>query len=295
MKPLYIRVYVFLVCVACLWACGQKKSEPSTTSQDNPPKTATQASKQATETFSFEEKHLPVLKESLFFFIREQFAGIGENTFLFSENIEVNLEGFTYSAVMADVAMLNVLSSRHHEQEPSQPAVTFVLASYGDYNPNVELGDTVHIQGNFEMVDNSTQDGPLPQVTLKIAADYEASIAYSSPYTAYGELAREKTVDHFERTLSVALGSPKLWGKDELYLKARIHSLTDQDLAGLDKEALAYLRNEIFARHGHRFKTTKMKEYFAVKGWYFAVTEDATPYLNSLEKQNALFIKSKEG
>jgi len=82
---------------------------------------------------------------------------------------------------------------------------------------------------------------------------------------------------------------------DMLYLKARIVQLTDADLAGMSKDQLGYLRNEIFARHGHTFKTPKMVKYFNDQEWYHSNIDDATSLLNKFEKLNTDFIKSKEG
>ena len=80
-----------------------------------------------------------------------------------------------------------------------------------------------------------------------------------------------------------------------MHLKAKLAVLTEQDINGLSKDQLGYLRNEIFARHGHTFKTPKMKNYFVKQEWYFEVVADALPYLNELEKQNIDFIKKREG
>jgi hypothetical protein len=92
----------------------------------------------------------------------------------------------------------------------------------------------------------------------------------------------------------VNLSAPKIYSKDQYYLKARIQKLTDDDLAAFSKEDLGYLRNEIFARHGHTFKTEKMSNYFAKQDWYEAYVADATPWLNETEKWNAQYIKTFE-
>jgi hypothetical protein len=82
---------------------------------------------------------------------------------------------------------------------------------------------------------------------------------------------------------------------DEIYLKAKVANLTDQELAGLSKDDLGYTRNEIFARHGHTFKTPKMMEHFRDMEWYHVLIDDAAPLLNKFEKRNVEFIKKKEG
>lgn len=89
--------------------------------------------------------------------------------------------------------------------------------------------------------------------------------------------------------------APAKFDRTNLYLKARIMLLTDGDLAGMNKDELGYFRNEIFARHGHVFKTPKMIKYFENQDWYRSNIDDAVGLLNSFEKQNVEFIKSKEG
>jgi hypothetical protein len=98
-------------------------------------------------------------------------------------------------------------------------------------------------------------------------------------------------LDHIEIDLSV----PLAFKQDELYVKAKIKDLTDQDLAGLSKDELGFVRNDIFAHHGHTFKTPKMAGHYKPMDWYKATVDDAAIYLNKFEKRNVEFIKKREG
>ena len=113
-------------------------------------------------------------------------------------------------------------------------------------------------------------------------------------YMNYGEVVSVGKRDGFP-SMVINLDKPLVLSRDQLYLKAKIAQLTDDDLAGMNKDELGILRNEIFARHGHVFKTDKMKKYFNPKEWYNALIDDATPLLNAIEKKNVDFIKKKEG
>jgi hypothetical protein len=93
----------------------------------------------------------------------------------------------------------------------------------------------------------------------------------------------------------VEAGKPIVVDRNWLYLRAKMADLTEQDLAGMTKDELAFTRNEIFARHGHTFKTPKMMNYFNEKRWYGPLVDDAAPLLNKFEKRNVEFIKKKEG
>ena len=49
--------------------------------------------------------------------------------------------------------------------------------------------------------------------------------------------------------------------------------LTEADLAGLTKEELRIARNELYARHGRKFKDAALNEYFLSKSWYHPTVE----------------------
>lgn len=44
--------------------------------------------------------------------------------------------------------------------------------------------------------------------------------------------------------------------------------LNENDIAGMDAETLMLARNEIFARHGRKFDTERVREYFEAQSWY---------------------------
>lgn len=71
--------------------------------------------------------------------------------------------------------------------------------------------------------------------------------------------------------------------------------LTEEDLAGMTKQDLRIVRNEIYARHGYIFKSQDLKEYFGSKSWYQPVYNDAASLsLNEFERYNVDFIKRYE-
>jgi len=82
--------------------------------------------------------------------------------------------------------------------------------------------------------------------------------------------------------------------RENLYMKAKILPITEDDLKGMSKDDLGYFRNEIFAMHGHTFKTEKMITYFGKQNWYYPRVNDAGPLLNKMEKRNVEFIKKLE-
>ncbi len=74
--------------------------------------------------------------------------------------------------------------------------------------------------------------------------------------------------------------------------------LTEADLKGKTKKELRYGRNEIYARHGRRFKDAELRNYFAGCAWYkenpsYNSGNDESN-LNSIEQANAAFISNYE-
>lgn len=117
-----------------------------------------------------------------------------------------------------------------------------------------------------------------------------------SYYNMYGDLVNNKVKKNFEDEISIDFNSkPSInFFGSELYKKVTSEEITETELEKLSKDDLSYLRNEIFARKGHTFKSEKMKTYFGQKPWYRAFNDDATKTLTAIEKRNADFIKSIE-
>ena len=59
-------------------------------------------------------------------------------------------------------------------------------------------------------------------------------------------------------------------------------------------ENLKIMRNEIFARHGYKFKTTDMANYFGTKDWYIPQYDDVTSRLSEIERINIALIQELE-
>lgn len=70
--------------------------------------------------------------------------------------------------------------------------------------------------------------------------------------------------------------------------------ITYDDIADLSKKELRIMRNEIYARYGHTFKSKDLKDYFNNQENYQELVEDAAVFLSPIESQNADFIKRYE-
>lgn len=73
--------------------------------------------------------------------------------------------------------------------------------------------------------------------------------------------------------------------------------LSRADLLGLSKDQLRLARNEIYARHGRKFQSRELQEYFESKSWYRGTIEPnqfSEDNLNAYEKENIKLIKNME-
>ena len=68
--------------------------------------------------------------------------------------------------------------------------------------------------------------------------------------------------------------------------------MTHGELILFTNNELDIMRNEIFARHGHIFKTTRYSDYFNAQPWYKGTVNDATSLLTEIEQANVEQIKT---
>ena len=77
--------------------------------------------------------------------------------------------------------------------------------------------------------------------------------------------------------------------------------LTEGDVTGMSLREINYAKNEIFARHGRKFDSEELSNYFSEKSWYEGVylPDEFDEYyreklLNKYEKYNAEFLREIE-
>ena len=76
--------------------------------------------------------------------------------------------------------------------------------------------------------------------------------------------------------------------------------LDKSDIKGLSIKEINYAKNEIFARHGRKFKSRELQTYFNSKDWYLGTIDpdefdnNCGSLLNKYEKKNSELLKEKE-
>lgn len=83
-----------------------------------------------------------------------------------------------------------------------------------------------------------------------------------------------------------------------IFSDSDIRKLTRSDIQHKTKKELRIARNEIYARHGRRFRDSELQQYFDSKDWYDGTIEpedfDDATYLSELERRNAKYIQKFE-
>lgn len=70
--------------------------------------------------------------------------------------------------------------------------------------------------------------------------------------------------------------------------------VTEEDLRTCSKKDLRIMRNWIYARHGYKFKSQDLQEYFSQFDWYSPRYTDVTSQLSEIELKNVDFISRHE-
>jgi hypothetical protein len=89
--------------------------------------------------------------------------------------------------------------------------------------------------------------------------------------------------------------------EDYILASSNTKALTDADIAKLSLQELNYARNEIYARHGRKFDSKELQEYFESKSWYVGKyegnkfdSEYSAKVLSDIEKKNVTFLQKAE-
>lgn len=73
--------------------------------------------------------------------------------------------------------------------------------------------------------------------------------------------------------------------------------LTKADIAHLTLQELNYAKNEIYARHGRKFDSQELRDYFNSKSWYNGTIDPSDfsdSMLSKIERENVTLIKNAE-
>jgi hypothetical protein len=126
---------------------------------------------------------------------------------------------------------------------------------------------------------------------IKNAEDLESKINEGDPIYIMDVSDDDKSKGYYEFINFDGLGHTigKLYyGK---YQIGSIRRVWKDDISGLGKSELEIMQNEIYARHGLIFKSSKAKSYFKSQKWYKPKFENVDKFLSDIEKFNLQYIE----
>lgn len=160
---------------------------------------------------------------------------------------------------------------------------TFSQASDSEGTRVSEASDTAKVAGNAAKLDftdswgnqvsgNMTFDQG--KLYLRLDTTVTADGAGMAPKVD-GVMTREKAAAEATATPTAAAPeeSKDISSRDYIFPDSDSRYLTDEDLAGYSSDQLELAKNEIYARHGRKFVTQRIADYFNSKSWYKG-TED---------------------
>ncbi len=98
-------------------------------------------------------------------------------------------------------------------------------------------------------------------------------------------------------TVTPSAGQSATASDDYIIADSSTRYLSESDLSSLTEWEIRIARNEIFARHGRKFTTQELQDYFDGKDWYkgtVAADKFDTDVLNAIEKANLQLIVEYE-
>lgn len=158
------------------------------------------------------------------------------------------------------------------------------------------------IKGNQPAKQDDITDKPV--VTTEQPTETETSTEQTDRKDVTGQQeASEKTsevINKEDTTGNEDMGTDGAVGEEDaeyILPESASRLLTEADLANLTQEDLRIARNEIYARHGRKFDSKELQNYFGSKSWYNGTVNAADfkeTVFNEYEKKNAEFLRQKE-
>lgn len=153
---------------------------------------------------------------------------------------------------------------------------------------NAYVDDTVLPDGFLDTVSANKQ------VTLDGVLYFRGNNLYISPLYVYDSSGKDLIAEHLN---SRNESSSENSNSDYILPQSNSRLLNGSDISGLSLQEINYAKNEVYARHGRRFKSAELQNYFNSKSWYNGTIEPDSfneGMLSDIEKKNVEYLKEIE-
>ena len=145
------------------------------------------------------------------------------------------------------------------------------------------------------------EEGTTAELKVIEPAEGETKVVESISVSAKGSSKGEDAKKTDSKDDEEEEGEDAAANKDYILPSSNTKLLTSADISGLSLKELNYAKNEIYARHGRKFDSKELREYFESKSWYegkYSAADFDNNYsagmLSDTERKNAEFLKSAE-
>ena len=188
--------------------------------------------------------------------------------------------------------------SGNAEHTADQQTVSHTQTVSQDTTEDVGSEDVTDVSGFPEVIVEDPVDNPAqtePPVEEAPDAEDETDAPEDTTEEEPDDPAEEETSEEgsSEEDETAAPGKPDPTVTGFYFPDSSERLLTDADIAGLNKNELKIARNEIYARHGRRFKNAELQRWFDSCSWYngtIAPDQFDDNVLNDIESANAKFL-----
>lgn len=179
--------------------------------------------------------------------------------------------------LVACIVCFTIINQRNEQAQLAAIGDTQQQTTQNDTQAsNVDMAGSGSDNTDSQTEDNAAEDGSEEQTPATV----------TNNYYYYGEDAANDN-----NYYSSVTSSGYLWPTDTQYIST-------SDLRGLSQDTVAAIRNEIYARHGYAFTSSRWQNYFASKSWYerdSTCTESTIrARLTSIERANISTIVAYE-
>lgn len=151
--------------------------------------------------------------------------------------------------------------------------------------------------------DSRMQDGLLESIAAneKVKISGDIYIKYDTVYLKANKIVdedgKEVTLKKEEPEQPQDTASQSRLSDSYIIPESNQRLLTYSDVQYLTLQEINYAKNEIYARHGRRFQSAELQNYFNTKSWYngtIAPENFSDSLLSSVEQKNAAFLRDVE-
>lgn len=140
-------------------------------------------------------------------------------------------------------------------------------------------------------------ESSLPEGLLDAVEDKEQIVVSGKASVEDGKIYIEATKVCDTKGKDLSENYSESLSEDYIIPNSSSRLLSEEDIEDLTLQELNYAKNEIYARHGRKFDSKELQDYFNSKSWYegtIAPADFSDDMLSKIERDNVKLIKNKE-